>query len=119
MPASSRRPSHAHPAEEASMIVSRYDVDALSDAFGIEMSAITGLQVGASWGRVRPGRRSHADRHDETETFVFVRGSGVVEVDGVRVVVGPGTAIQFEPFETHTAQATGDTDLVFVTFYWR
>jgi methionyl-tRNA synthetase len=101
------------------MIVSRYDVDALGDAFGMEMSDIEGLHVGAGWGRIRPGRRSHPDRHDETETFVFVRGSGVVDVDGARVPVGPGTVIQFEPFETHIAEASGDGDLVFATFYWR
>jgi methionyl-tRNA synthetase len=101
------------------MIVSRYDVDALGDAFGIDMSTIEGLQVGADWGRVRPGHRSHPDRHDETETLVFVEGSGVVTVDGVRHQVAAGTVIQFEPFETHVLEATDGTDLVFATFYWR
>ncbi|MFV2104324.1 class I tRNA ligase family protein [Micromonospora sp. LOL_024] len=101
------------------MILNHYDADALSAAFGIDMSAIGGLGVGAGWGRVVPGGSSNAHQHDETETFVIVRGSGDLVVDGFRHPVSPGVVAQFEPFETHVLENTGTEDLLFVTLYWR
>lgn len=104
------------------MRIDTFDPAALSDAFGIDMSTIDLLGViglGASWGRVAPGTRSDAHQHDEIEMFVIVSGSGEVVVDGARHPVQPGTVIKFDPFETHVLDNTGDTDVVFVTCYWR
>ncbi|MET8152166.1 class I tRNA ligase family protein [Actinoplanes sp. NPDC049668] len=101
------------------MILSSYDVSELSDAFGIDMSGIDGLGVGAGWGRVRPGVSSDPHQHDETETFVIVAGSGELIVDGRRHRVQPGSVAQFEPFETHVIENDGETDLIFATLYWR
>ncbi|MGV9245861.1 class I tRNA ligase family protein [Streptomyces sp. NPDC003710] len=101
------------------MIFSRYDARALHDAFGIRMSSIEGLGVGAGWGRVAPGQASTAHQHDETEFFVIVAGRGEFVVDGRRHPAEPGTLALFEPFETHVLENTGDTDLIFVTQYWR
>lgn len=101
------------------MILDTYDVDALDKLFGIDMSSIDDLGVGAGWGRVVPGGRSDAHQHDETETFVIVRGTGDLIVDGHAHPVHPGVVAQFEPFETHVIANTGDEDLLFVTLYWR
>jgi methionyl-tRNA synthetase len=106
------------------MIFSTYDAEGLHQSFGIDMGAIAlgGLEtmgVGAAWGRLAPGATSDAHQHDETETFVIVKGSGDLVVNGGRRPVVPGNVIQFEPFETHHLHNTGDEDLVFATFYWR
>jgi methionyl-tRNA synthetase len=101
------------------VIISKYDADVLIDAFGIEMSPISDLGVGAGWARVAPGCKSDPHQHDEIETFVFVRGSGDLLVDGKRYRVSPGTMAQFEPFETHVIENTESTDLIFITLYWR
>ncbi|MBV9026345.1 MAG: class I tRNA ligase family protein, partial [Streptomycetaceae bacterium] len=101
------------------MIISTYDAGVLHEAFGIDMSSIEGLGVGAGWGRVAPGRASDSHQHDETELFVIVAGRGEFVVDDRRHPAEPGTVALFEPFETHVLQNTGDTDLVFLTQYWR
>lgn len=101
------------------MIINNYDPKALHDLFGIDMSSIDDLGVGAAWGRVVPGGRSDAHQHDETETFVIVRGHGDLVVDGHRSPVHPGVVAQFEPFETHVIENTGTEDLLFATLYWR
>ncbi|EKX61620.1 cupin domain-containing protein [Streptomyces ipomoeae] len=104
------------------MRIDTFDPVTLSDAFGIDMSTIDlpgVVGLGASWGRVPPGRRSDAHQHDEIEMFVIVSGSGEIVVDGARHPVGPGTVVKFDPFETHVIDNTGDTDIVFVTCYWR
>lgn len=105
------------------MIISEYDEAALGRAFGIDMDSINGLGdgsgVGAGWGRVAPGVVSDPHQHDEVETFVIVRGTGELVVDGRRWPARPGTVAQFEPFETHVIENTGAEDLVFATFYWR
>lgn len=106
------------------MIFSTYDAGALHAAFGIDMSSIElgsveTFGVGGAWGRLVPGARSDAHQHDETETFVIVAGRGDLVVDSGRRPVEPGNVIQFEPFETHHLENTGDSDLLFATFYWR
>ncbi|HEX6873809.1 MAG TPA: class I tRNA ligase family protein [Micromonosporaceae bacterium] len=108
------------------MIIRLYDEGALHKIFGILMSSIDGLgvgagdiEIGAGWGRVVPGNQSDAHQHDETETFVIVSGTGELIVDGHRHPAYPGVVAQFEPFETHVIENTGDEDLVFVTLYWR
>lgn len=101
------------------MIINTYDDTALHEAFGIDMSDIEGLGVGAGWGRVAPGRSSDSHQHDETEFFVIVAGRGEFIVDGRRHPAAPGTVALFEPFESHVLENTGDTDVVFLTQYWR
>ncbi|RDG36697.1 cupin domain-containing protein [Streptomyces corynorhini] len=101
------------------MIISVYDGNIQYEGFGIGLAGVQGLGVGADWGRVLPGGRSLSHRHDETEMFVIVQGRGELVVDGVRRPVSPGTLALFEPFETHVLENTGDTDLVFLTQYWR
>jgi methionyl-tRNA synthetase len=100
------------------MIISKYNARSLSAAFGIEMSAIEGLD-GTLWGRVAPGGRSQAHQHDETEAFVVVQGTGDIIVDGKRHAAQRGTVAVFEPFETHVIENTGTDDLVFFDLYWR
>lgn len=101
------------------MKISNYDASVLHDIYGIDMSDIDGLGVGAGWGRVAPGVSSDAHQHDETETFVIAAGTGVLLVDGVEYAATSGTVIQFEAFETHVVRNTGTEDLIFATFYWR
>lgn len=101
------------------MIIDTYDPRALQHAFGIGMSGVEGLGVGAGWGRVVPGRASTSHQHDETELFVIVAGEGEFVVDGRRHPARPGTLALFEPFESHVLENTGDADLVFLTQYWR
>ncbi|MGW0705552.1 class I tRNA ligase family protein [Streptomyces sp. NPDC002643] len=101
------------------MIISTYDPRALQQAFGIGMSSVEGLGVGAGWGRVVPGGASTSHQHDETEFFVIVAGEGEFVVDGRRHPARPGTLALFEPFESHVLENTGDADLVFLTQYWR
>ncbi|WP_034274092.1 class I tRNA ligase family protein [Haloechinothrix halophila] len=101
------------------MILNHYDEADLSSAFGIDMSPVEGLEVGAGWGRVRPGVSSTSHQHDETEMFVIVAGTGELTVDGRTCRAGAGTVALFEPFESHIITNTGDEDLVFFTQYWR
>ncbi|MFC6880362.1 class I tRNA ligase family protein [Actinomadura yumaensis] len=101
------------------MIISAYEAADLDGALGIEMGSIDRTATPAAWARVAPGGRSDPDRHDECEIWVIVQGVGDVVVDAGRHRVTAGTVVAYEPFETHVVENTGDTDLVFVTFYWR
>lgn len=101
------------------MILNHYSESDLSEVFGIDMSSVEGLGVGAGWGRVAPGISSTSHQHDETEFFVIVAGTGELTVDGRAHPVQPGMVVLFEPFESHTITNTGKTDLVFFTQYWR
>ena len=106
------------------MRITTYSVEALQgppgvDASGVDLGAAGQLGVGAAWARVAPGLRSVANQHDEIETWVVVAGEGEVYADAERRRVSAGTVVQFEPFETHFVDNSGDTDLVFASFYWR
>jgi len=101
------------------MIINTYEPRALEPAFGIGMSSVEGIGTGAGWGRVAPGGATTSHQHDETEFFVIVAGEGEFDVDGRRHPVRPGTVVLIEPFEAHVLENTGDSDLVFLTQYWR
>lgn len=106
------------------MRISTYGPDAPDAAHGIAVAAVeagsaTRLGVGAAWVSVAPGARSDAHQHDETETWVFISGTGELTVDAEHHPVSASTVAQFEPFETHSVENTGETDLLFVSFYWR
>ncbi|MFI9269504.1 class I tRNA ligase family protein [Kitasatospora sp. NPDC052896] len=105
------------------MIISSYDEAVLHEAFGIDMSSIDGIEgvqgSGAGWGRVAPGVSSQLHHHDETEFFVIVAGSGEFVVGDQHHPAVPGTVALFEPFESHVLHNTGESDLLFVTQYWR
>jgi methionyl-tRNA synthetase len=106
------------------VILSSYGTGERHRSFGIDLTeidlgAVESLGVGAAWGTVAPGNHSDPHQHDETETFVIVAGHGDAVVDSGRTQVGPGTVIQFEPFETHYLDNPGPDDIVFATFYWR
>ncbi|GAB3651891.1 class I tRNA ligase family protein [Glycomyces tarimensis] len=101
------------------MILNHYRESELTEAFGIDMSSVEGLGVGAGWGRVAPGASSTSHQHDETEFFVIVAGEGELRIDGAVHPARAGTVVLFEPFESHVITNTGESDLVFFTQYWR
>lgn len=106
------------------MRISTYSAAALRESYGMDLSVVdmgptAQLGVGATWGRVAPGGRSVTNQHDEIETWVVVAGTGDLIVDAERHPVSRAMVVQFDPFETHFVENTGDTDLVFASFYWR
>lgn len=101
------------------MIANYYSPAELHEVFGIDMSVIDGFSHAAGWGRVASGCRSDAHQHDEIEVFVIVRGAGDIIVDGKRIPAVPGMVAQFEAFETHVVENTGEDDLIFFDLYWR
>jgi methionyl-tRNA synthetase len=90
------------------MRIQRIKADDLAPAFGILMAALdfngelADQPLGVSVGVVPPGGETTAHRHDETELIVVIDGSGRIRTDDVEACVGPGHAILFDPFETHT-----------------
>ncbi len=106
------------------MIISSYDPAHLHRSFGIDLGdidlgAVEDLGVASYFARVPPGMASDPHQHDETETFVIFEGSGDIVVDGGRTPIGAPMVAQFEPFETHWLDNTGDADILFATFVWR
>ncbi|MEV6593961.1 class I tRNA ligase family protein [Streptomyces acidicola] len=106
------------------MKISTYTAAELQKSYGIDVTSLdTGaaarLGVAATWVSLEPGARSDAHQHDETETWVIVAGTGRLTVDAEPHPVRSGTVVQFEPFETHTVENTGDTDLLLLSLYWR
>ncbi len=106
------------------MIISTYDEEHLHRSFGIDLGdvdlgQVEAFGVGANFARVPPGMHSDPHQHDETETFVIFAGQGDIVVDAKRTPITTPMVVQFEPFETHYLDNTGDTDIMFATFYWR
>ncbi|TNH42947.1 class I tRNA ligase family protein [Photorhabdus luminescens] len=101
------------------MIIHYYDSTEMSKQFGIDIASIKGLSISAGWGKVTPGNRSNSHQHDETEMFVILNGQGKLIVDGHSYPVKAGTVAQFEPFESHVLENTGDEDVIFFLQYRR
>ncbi len=99
-----------------------FEKAAFAPGFGIETAPGGSLgprapQVG--WGRVAPGGTSVFHRHDESESFVILSGTGLVETDAGSVPVAAGDILAFAPFERHVLRNTGPDVLTFADLYWR
>lgn len=64
---------------------------------------------------VHPGQRLSYQRHGRrSEHWFVVRGEGIVTLDGVKVDVAPGSAIDVPVGVAHRIECTGQGPLVFV-----
>lgn len=60
-----------------------------------------------------PGEVAAGHTHEDIyEIFLTEKGSGMMEVDGNKISLEPGTCITVEPGETHEVTNTGNEDLV-------
>jgi mannose-6-phosphate isomerase-like protein (cupin superfamily) len=64
---------------------------------------------------LEPGRATDRHYHAKTEEIYFVlAGSGEIELDGERAVVGPGDAVPIPPRAWHQIRNTGSEPLRFL-----
>ncbi|WP_198021382.1 class I tRNA ligase family protein [Burkholderia sp. WSM2232] len=97
----------------------------LRDAFGIQLGSVgerrlaSGASVFPSYGVVKAGTQSSHHRHDESEAFVIISGSGEIVSEGKTHPICGGSVVFIRPFEEHVIRNTGTSDLQFVDLYWR
>lgn len=71
------------------------------------------------WALIEPGGASQIHRHHEGETFLIVKGSGVMTVGDESQPVGVGDVIFMDPLVDHTIANTSDSEqLLFIDVYW-
>jgi mannose-6-phosphate isomerase-like protein (cupin superfamily) len=73
---------------------------------------------GSAWIQVEPGNRTQPHCHDEQETFIFLKGNGVINIDGVDFPVRGGDVLYLEPFSVHTVRPVGDDPVEFLCVWW-
>jgi mannose-6-phosphate isomerase-like protein (cupin superfamily) len=56
-------------------------------------------------------------RQDEDEIYYVISGTGVMTLNGVDSIVGPGTAILTRPGSSHGLRQRGSEDLVIIIAY--
>ncbi|MFJ4282483.1 cupin domain-containing protein [Streptomyces massasporeus] len=67
---------------------------------------------------VPPGGTSSPDQHAVQEIWVVHAGSGTLEVDGERSLVGPGSLVGFASQAVHEIFADQGEELVIFSFWW-
>lgn len=75
---------------------------------------LTGMEV--SVGAMLPGEGSpalHSHRQNE-ELYLFLSGTGEMQVDGARIPVAPGTAVRVAPAGLRAWRATGEEPLAYL-----
>ncbi|HEX6367441.1 MAG TPA: cupin domain-containing protein [Longimicrobium sp.] len=73
---------------------------------------------GGAWAVLNEGDATTPHAHDEEETFVFVGGEGVMNVDGREMAVRRGDTVYLEPFSVHTVRNTGTEPLEMLCMWW-
>lgn len=71
-----------------------------------------------SWAVVGPGTATGTHSHDEYEIFIAVRGTAVLECDGVRAPFVAGDIAQFQPHQEHRAINESDADFELYCVWW-
>lgn len=70
---------------------------------------------GVEWVSFVPGARAGLHVHSHTEEiWFFLRGTGVIELDGERQDVGPGSIVLTPLHSSHASWNTGDEPLEYV-----
>jgi quercetin dioxygenase-like cupin family protein len=68
-------------------------------------------------GWMKPGGRHSPHTHEVEEAVIFLSGRGEVDLEGRRVVVGPGDLLHIPPHIVHSTFNPGDEDLCFVAAF--
>ncbi len=61
--------------------------------------------------RIPPGETLHRHRHRQAEIYLFLEGTGLVEIGSEARPVGAGTAVFIPGDEFHRCENTGASDL--------
>ncbi len=70
---------------------------------------------GIEWVAFEPGARAGRHVHSHTEEiWFFLRGTGVIELDGERHEVGPGSIVLTPHHSEHASWNTGDERLEYI-----
>jgi mannose-6-phosphate isomerase-like protein (cupin superfamily) len=72
----------------------------------------------SSWAVAKPHTSSTLHSHHEHEIFIAVRGSGVIECDGVPTPFAAGDVSFFRPGHQHQLINDADEEFVFYSVWW-
>ncbi len=107
------------------MRIQKIDPEKFAEAFGITcrrlypMDGLPTTPFNAYWNIIPPESETKLHRHHEGETFIIVRGAGVITVAGESREVEVGDAIYMDPFAYHTLANTSESEeLLFLNIYW-
>jgi quercetin dioxygenase-like cupin family protein len=70
-----------------------------------------GLTLGVA--KLAPGDSLHEHRHEQSEVYLVLEGTGVVTVDGKARAVAGGSAVLIPGNALHSCENTGDAELRF------
>ncbi|SMO66873.1 cupin domain-containing protein [Melghirimyces algeriensis] len=73
---------------------------------------------GAAWAVLSPGKHTLPHCHDEEEAFLFMEGTGTMNVDEHRLPVSKGDVVYLEPFAVHTVKNEGSKDMEILCIWW-
>jgi mannose-6-phosphate isomerase-like protein (cupin superfamily) len=74
---------------------------------------------GAAIASVRPGESTHPHSHDEEETFLIIRGAGIMKIGEESSHVEQGDMIYIPRNEQHTIKnISTEMRLEFLTIFW-
>jgi oxalate decarboxylase/phosphoglucose isomerase-like protein (cupin superfamily) len=69
---------------------------------------------------LKPGATPHPPHtHEEEEFMVITEGTGVIEIEGKKTAVKPGTMMYCDANKSHGIVNTGKTPLLFYFYKWK
>ena len=107
------------------MYIRKIDPEKFVNAYNVDLQLLYPWEgvveppFGAVWAVLAPGETTKPHAHQECETFVILKGQGLMSVGEERKPVGPGDTTFHRPFDNHVLTNTSGTEgLVFLSLYW-
>jgi methionyl-tRNA synthetase len=107
------------------MLIRKLDPEQFVDAYNAKeqmfypWSEVPPTPFGSGWLVVAPGQATKPHNHHEGETFIILRGRGLMMVGREQREVEPGDVIYLPAFGDHTLENTSDhEDLHFLSIWW-
>lgn len=77
-----------------------------------------GTPFKSTYFEIQPGFTTPVDRHKVEECWVVLRGSGILDTDGVESPIAPLDVIHFNSFEGHSVTNNANEPLLICSIYW-
>jgi methionyl-tRNA synthetase len=107
------------------MLIRKLDSSSFSRAYDIlcqgiyPWNGVVETPFSSMWCVVEPGKVARAHKHQEHESFVIVKGHGLMRVDEESVEVEAGDVVLMNPFSVHElTNLSEDEDLLFLDLCW-
>ena len=102
-------------AKKGREIIKGAELVRVSERYGVYDLSLGDLTFSLTF--LNPGQSTRGHKHEKSEVYIFLRGKGIIEIDGERREVGPGDFLFIKPNQFHRVHNPNEKEMVFACVF--